>query len=51
VPKLGPNQTRRFIIDFAILTSEGEVLKANGEIAHIQAARKIELDAEPARVE
>lgn len=51
VPKLGPNQTRRFTIDFAILTSTGEVQQANGEIARIQAGKKIEMDAEPAKIE
>lgn len=51
VPKLGPNQTRRFTIDFAILNSKAEVQQANGDIARIQGGKKIEIDTAPPKME
>jgi hypothetical protein len=51
VPKLGPGQSRRFTIDFAILTTKSDVEKVDAEIARIQGGRKVELDSEPAKIE
>jgi len=51
VPKLGPNQARRFTIDFAILTTKREVQQASEKISRIQGEAKVEIDSEPAKVE
>jgi hypothetical protein len=47
VPKLGPGQTRQFVIDFAILASPPEVQQAKDDVARIQGSKKIEIDAQP----
>ncbi len=51
VPKLEPNQTRRFTIEFSVLTSNAEVREANRMIARIQGGKKMEMDAAPEKIE
>jgi len=47
VPKLGPNQSRSFTIDFAILTNKEQVETVTEEIARIQNGRKTEIASAP----
>jgi hypothetical protein len=51
VPKLGPNQSRRFTIDFEILKGKETVAQAAGRIERLRLGREIEIDAQPPKVE
>jgi hypothetical protein len=51
VPKLGPGQSRRFTIDFAIYADKASVERAAAQIGKIQAGRITQIDAEPVKVE
>lgn len=51
VPRLKPGESRRFTIDFAIHTGRDEVQRVADQITRIQAGRKTQVDAEPAKVE
>jgi hypothetical protein len=51
VPKLKPGESRRFRIDFGVLSGKDEVDRAAGEISKIQAGRESKVDREPARVD
>ena len=51
VPKLGPGQSRRFTIDFAIYSDKEGVGRAAAQIERIRAGRKTQIDAEPVKVE
>jgi hypothetical protein len=51
VPKLASGQTRRFAIDYAIHVGKDGVERAAREIARIQAGRRTQINAEPARIE
>jgi hypothetical protein len=51
VPKLAPGQSRQFAIDYAIHVGKDEVAATSTAIERIQAGRRTEADAEPAKVE
>jgi len=51
VPKLAPNASRTFAIDFTIHTNRSDIELAAGQIAKIQAGKQTQVDAEPAKVE
>jgi hypothetical protein len=51
VPKLGPHAQTRFAIDFAVHASKDEVGRAAAEVARIQAGRKTQVVAEPAKLD
>jgi hypothetical protein len=51
VPKLKPNETRKFAIDFAILAGSEQVNRAAVNIADFQGARQTRFNPQPIRVE
>jgi hypothetical protein len=51
VPKLGPGQTRRFVLQVALHDSATSVEKASNSIEKLQAGRETQVDAEPFKPE
>ena len=51
VPKLGPGRSQRFTIDFAIHPDRESVERATAQIEAIRAGRKMQIDAEPVKIE
>ena len=51
VPKLKPGESRQFAIDFAIHAGKDNVKRAAEQINRLQAGRKTQVDAEPAKVQ
>ncbi|MEK7684459.1 MAG: aldose 1-epimerase family protein [Verrucomicrobiota bacterium] len=51
VPKLAPGQSRRFALDFVIHSGANNVARVAEQIARVQAGRKTEVDADPAKVD
>lgn len=51
VPKLKPNETRRFAIDFGIHTSKQNVEQVAAQIAKLQAGRQTQLNPQPIKIE
>ncbi len=51
VPKLGPGASRKFRIDFGVLSGKDDVEKAESYIHLIQAGRETRVDREPERAE
>jgi hypothetical protein len=51
VPKLGPHGEVRFAIDFAVHSGKDEVGRAAAEVARIQAGRRTQIVAEPAKLD
>jgi hypothetical protein len=51
VPKLAPGATRSFDIDFQILRGADAIAKAKTQIENIQAGRRTETNAEPAKID
>jgi hypothetical protein len=51
VPKLKPNETRKFVIDFAIHTGQEEVDRNSSQIAKLQAGRRTLFSSQPIKVE
>ena len=48
VPKLSAGESRRFTIDYAVHVGKTEVARVAGQIARVQAGRKIQVDSRPA---
>ncbi len=51
VPKLGPGESRKFAIDFEVVSGTDAVGRAAAEIAVIQAGRETQLESAPERIE
>ncbi|MBI4323977.1 MAG: aldose 1-epimerase family protein [Chloroflexi bacterium] len=51
VPKLAPGQRRQFTLDFVIHAGANNVARAAEQIGRVQAGRKTEVDAEPAKAD
>lgn len=51
VPKLKPNETRKFAIDFAIHAGKESVDRAAAEISRLQAGRQTRFNQQPIKVE
>lgn len=51
VPKLKPNETRHFAIDFGIHTSKQSVEQTAAQISKLQAGRQTQLNPQPIKVE
>jgi hypothetical protein len=47
VPKLEPRESRRFCIDYELLTAADRVSETTREIEGLQGERRIQLDEEP----
>jgi hypothetical protein len=51
VPKLKPDETRKFAIDFAVLAGKDQVDRAAATIAAFQNGRQTQLNPQPIRPE
>jgi len=51
VPKLKPNETRKFAIDFGILVNKQGVEKAAAQISKLQAGRQTKINPQPIKPE